>query len=85
METFAGSRYVVYARYVLSHPGLCASGNHEAYLTFSDYAVRIIDTTTGQTVAQHTFTLDAAPLALISPYGRFQEAWAWVTAVLADV
>lgn len=81
-ETFAEARYVVYVRNVLSRPGLCASGDHEAYLTFSDYAVRIVEAASGQTVARRTFSLDAAPLDLISPYGRFQEAWGWVTAVL---
>ncbi len=82
VESVDQARFAVYVRNELRLPGLCASGNHEAYLTYADFAVRLVDRSTGATVARRTFPSQETPPELLSPYGRFQEAWAWIAAAL---
>jgi hypothetical protein len=81
-ETFGDAAYVLYVRHDL-RSGLCAAGDYEGYLTFSDFALTLVDRATGQIIARATLRSDTVPPAQLTPYGRFEEAWGWAVAHLS--
>ncbi|MBN1967358.1 MAG: hypothetical protein JW910_22080 [Anaerolineae bacterium] len=81
-ESVAAADVIVYVREEIRLRGLCASGNYETYLTHVDYAVSLVERASGRVIARHTFLVEAS--ARPTPYGRFQDAWGWIMAVLAE-
>ena len=59
------------------------SVNQARFAVYVRNELRLVDRSTGATVAQRTFPSQETPPELLSPYGRFQEAWAWIAATLA--
>lgn len=76
-ESLHAARYVLTVRQEVGSSGYCASGDYGAYLTFSDFRVRLVDGESGAVLATRTFFAAESDPDSLTPYGRFAEVWAW--------